>query len=224
MDGFGDPTGDEEQLLVCHSGRDELFAQVGRFLSRILATCTHASLHPPGISPANATALAVQGGRVPRSARRKAPSLRGIRYTEDGEDKVEEAREKAAESSHKEHEDGPHMPFLATEQPKYEFHLREADTADPARVRVAFVPKHSDKHLVVGSAWVDTRTGEVLTMGVAPSKPGLFVDYLHVTLEFGEKMGDGPGVSKITFEGSGGLLLFHRKFRGAARLSGYREL
>jgi hypothetical protein len=145
-----------------------------------------------------------------------------LRYTEDGKDKLAEAREKAAESSRKKSDDEVHMPFLTSEQPKYVFHLRDTDTVDPARVRIAFIPRQADKHLVVGSAWVDTRTGNVLTMGVAPSKTGLFVDYLHVTFEFGEKMGETPAVSKITFEGSGGLLFFHRKFRGALRLSGYR--
>jgi hypothetical protein len=153
----------------------------------------------------------------------REPRFEVLRYTEDGENKIDEARKKASESSRKKSDDDEvHMPFLASEQPKYVFHLRETDAADPARVRVGFVPKRADKHLVVGSAWVDTRTGDVLSMGVAPSKTELFVDYLHVTLEFGERMGEGRSVSKIVFEGSGGILLFHRKFRGAARLFGYR--
>lgn len=147
-----------------------------------------------------------------------------IRYTEDGENKLDEARKKAEESSSKDPDpdDEAHMPFLASEQPKYVFRMRDKDKADPARVRIEFVPKHPDKHLVIGSAWVDTRTGDVLTMGVAPSKKAMFVDYFHVTLEFSEKMGPGPAVSRITFEGSSGLLFFHKKFRGAARFFGYR--
>jgi hypothetical protein len=147
-----------------------------------------------------------------------------IRYTEDGEDKLDEARKKAEESSSKDPDpdDEAHMPFLASEQPKYVFRMRDKDKADPARVRIEFTPKHPDKHLVIGSAWVDTRTGDVLTMGVAPSKKAMFVDYFHVTLEFGERMGTGPAVSRITFEGSSGLLFFHKKFRGAARFFGYR--
>jgi hypothetical protein len=100
--------------------------------------------------------------------------------------------------------------------------MRDTDKADPARVRIEFAPKHLDKHLVIGSAWVDTRTGDVLTMGVAPSKKAMFVDYFHVTLEFAEKMGSGPAVSRITFEGSSGLLFFHKKFRGSARFFDYR--
>ena len=146
-----------------------------------------------------------------------------IRYTEDGENKLDEARKKAEESSAKDPDpdDEAHMPFLASEQPKYVFRLRDTDKADPARVRIEFVPKHADKHLVVGSAWVDTRTGDVLTMGVAPSKKAMFVDYFHVTMEFGEKMGAGPTVSRIAFEGSSGLLFFHKKFRGSARFFDY---
>ena len=146
-----------------------------------------------------------------------------IRYTEDGEDKLEEAREKAEESSREEpdEDDRAHLPFLASEQSKYVFRLRDTDKADPARVRIEFSPKHPDKQLVIGSAWVDTRTGDVLTMGVSPSKKSLFVDYFNVTFEFGEKMGKGLGVSRLTFEGSGGILFFHKKYRGAARFYGY---
>jgi len=147
-----------------------------------------------------------------------------IRYTEDGEDRIDKARKKAEESSSKDPDpdDEAHMPFLASEQPKYVFRLRDTDKADPARVRIEFSPKHPEKHLVVGSAWVDTRTGDVLTMGIAPSQRALFVDYFHVTLEFAEKMGEAVAVSRITFEGSSGLLFFHKKFRGAARFYAYR--
>ncbi|HVW90297.1 MAG TPA: hypothetical protein VHC01_12605 [Gaiellaceae bacterium] len=147
-----------------------------------------------------------------------------IRYTEDGENKIDDARKKAEESSSKDPDpdDEAHMPFLASEQPKYAFRLLETDKADPGRVRIQFVPKQPDKHLVVGSAWVDTRTGDVLTMGASPSKRSLFVDYFRITLEFGAKLGEGSQVSRMTFEGSSGLLFFHKRFRGVARFFDYR--
>lgn len=148
-----------------------------------------------------------------------------IRYAESGEDKTEEARKEArereAEKKKRDPDDEVHMPFLVSEQPKYSFRVRSIDKADPARVRIEFVPKHPAKNLAVGSAWVDTRTGEVLTMGGQPSKTSMFVDYLRVTMTFGERMGDVYAASKITFEGSGGFLFFHKKYRGLAKLSEY---
>jgi hypothetical protein len=148
-----------------------------------------------------------------------------IRYAESGEDKTEEARKEArereAEKKKRDPDDEVHMPFLVSEQPKYSFRVRGMDKADPARVRIEFVPKHPAKNLAVGSAWVDTRTGEILTMGGSPSKTSMFVDYLRVAMTFGERMGDVYGASKITFEGSGGFLFFHKKYRGMAKLSEY---
>jgi hypothetical protein len=146
-----------------------------------------------------------------------------IRYSESGEDKTEEAREKAREKAKEEpdKEDEVHLPFLASEQPKYSFHVRAKDKADPARVRIEFRPKEPAKTRFVGSAWVDTRTGDVLSIGASPSKVGMFVDYLNVTFTFGEKMANVTAVSKITFDGAGGFLFFHRRFRGMAKLSEY---
>jgi hypothetical protein len=146
-----------------------------------------------------------------------------LHYSESGEDKTAEAREKARddEKEEKDPDDQVHMPFLTSEQPKYSFRVRATDKADPARVRIEFHPKQPKKTLLVGSAWVDTRTGEVLTMGISPSKVGMFVDYLNVTLTFGEKIANVPAVSKITFEGSGGFIFFHKKFRGMAKLWQY---
>src|SRR5262249_34033859 len=146
-----------------------------------------------------------------------------IRYSESGEDKTEEAREKAREKAKEEpdKEDEVHMPFLASEQPKYSFRLLAKDKADPARVRIAFRPKEPAKTLFVGSAWVDSRTGDVLSIGASPSKVGMFVDYLNITFTFGEKMGNVTAVSKVTFDGAGGFLFFHKRFRGMAKLSQY---
>jgi len=145
------------------------------------------------------------------------------KYTEDGRDKTEKAREKAREDEEEEEDpdERAHMPFLGSEQAKYTFKIVEIDTHDRGRVRVYFTPKHPKIPLVVGSAWVDSRTGDVLSMGVSPAKTSLFVDYFRVTLEFGEHTPMGLAVSKIRFDGSGGFLFFHKRFRGFATLSDY---
>lgn len=149
-----------------------------------------------------------------------------IRYVEDGQDKTEDARKKAEKREReakkpKEPDEEIHMPFLGTEQAKYDFRLGEADTADPSRVKIYFTAKRPAQNLLNGSAWVDTKTGEVLTMGVAPSRTPTFVDYLRVTIEFAESTPMGRAVSKIGFEGGGGIWFLRKRFRGTAVFSGY---
>lgn len=150
-----------------------------------------------------------------------------VRYTEDGEDKTEEAREKlrkdekARAEEEKDPEDEIHLPFLASELPKYSFRVGETDPRAPSRVRLYFTARHPAKNLGIGSAWVDTRTGEVFSIGVSPSKTSLFVDYMNVTLEFGEPTPMGPGLSRMGFESRGGFWFLSKKIRGVAKLSDY---
>lgn len=150
-----------------------------------------------------------------------------VRYSEAGEDKTREARERVAEQE-RERANKPrkadeelHMPFLSAEEPKYVFRIGETDPRAPTRVRVYFTAKHPAKNLGNGSAWVDTQTGDVLSMGVSPSKTSLFVDYINVTLEFGENTSMGPALSRIRFEARGGFLFFRKKVRGMAVVSDY---
>jgi len=150
-----------------------------------------------------------------------------IRYTEDGEDKTAKAREKVKKDE-KDRANKPrdpdeilHMPFLASQLAKYDFRIGETDPRTPTRVRVYFTAKERAKNLGIGSAWVDVRTGDVLSMGVSPSKTSMFVDTLNVTLEFGESTPMGPGMSRVTFDARGGFLFFRKRVRGVALVSNY---
>jgi len=161
-------------------------------------------------------------------ARGERVHVQVLRYAEDGEDKTAEAREKVRrdeekrDKKHKEPDEVLRMPFLQPELGKYSFRIGESDPRSPARVRVYFSAKQRAKNLGNGSAWVDTRTGEVLTMGVSPSKTSLFVDFINVTLEFGDVTPAGPGISRIGFDARGGFLFFHKRVRGEATLSNYQ--
>src|SRR5690349_24083070 len=64
-----------------------------------------------------------------------------IRYSEDGEDKIDAAREKIAADEKKEPKEDAKLPFMTSEQPKYRFALRESDPRDPDRVRIEFSPR-----------------------------------------------------------------------------------
>ena len=148
------------------------------------------------------------------------------RYTEDGEDKTGDAREKARESDSEPAAEKEktiiRMPFLAAEQGRYLFDQVAVDGADPARIRIAFVPRVAAENAIEGSAWIDTRTATVLSAGFKISKTGTFVDYVHVTVEFGAPTALGPAVSRVTVEGKGGILFLRKRFRGAVTLSDYR--
>lgn len=151
--------------------------------------------------------------------------LNVIQYTEDGEDKTEDARKKARERDEKRKKEKDkkrlRIPTLASEQPRYVFDQLEVDAGDPSRVKISFVPKSPEEDTIEGSAWVDARTGSFISAGFKLSKTSMFVDYVHFTVEFGELTCLGPAVSTILVEGQGGILFFRKRFRGTAKVSGY---
>ncbi len=146
-----------------------------------------------------------------------------IRYVEDGEDKTADAQKKARERAQerKSKKSFP-IPVLAEEQPRYDFEQIEVDERDPALVRIAFVPKVPEDDTIEGSAWVDSRTAMLISVGFKISKPPMFVDYMHFTVEFGTPTVIGPAVSKVVADGEGGLLFFRKRFHAIATLSDYR--
>jgi hypothetical protein len=145
-----------------------------------------------------------------------------VRYLEDGADKTAEARKKAAERKKRGHKPAGrdvHLPFLASEQPRYVFSLAERDRSNPSLVRVAFHPKKAARDAYKGSAWVDARDGEILSMGFSPSKNPIFVEHIDVTMRFDLRTALGRAPSKLTFEGKGGVLFVRKHFRGTATIS-----
>jgi hypothetical protein len=150
-----------------------------------------------------------------------------VHYAEDGKDKTAEAQTKADERRAKRKKANANtkpdrqdlkMPFLPSEQARYVFSLAERDAAG-GRVRIAFAPKTPAEDAIKGSAWVDERTSEVLTMGFSFSKNPIFVDHVEVTLTFGLSTQLGRAPSKITFDGRGGFLFVHKHYRGEATIS-----
>lgn len=153
----------------------------------------------------------------------KKAHLDVVKYTEDGTDKTQEARDKAREQAAKKKDKKKNirMPFHADEQARYDFDQVETDALDPARVRISFVPKIKTENTIEGSAWVDTKTGTVVSAGFKVSQPPAFVDYVHITVEFGASTALGPAVSKVTLTGKGGFLFLRKAFRADATLSHY---
>ncbi len=149
------------------------------------------------------------------------PVTKIVHYAEDGKDKTAEARDEAAKKKRKGggKKRPLHLPFLGSEQPRYTFSIAEHDPAVPTRVRVSFAPKTPAEDAFHGSAWVDTRDREVLSMGFSPSKNPTFVEHVDVTLLFGLRTELGRAPSKLTFEARGGILFFKMHVRGEATIS-----
>ena len=149
-----------------------------------------------------------------------------IRYLEDGEDKTADAQKEAMKRAQERKAGGDQkrfrIPILAEQQPRYVFDQVEVDTRDPAIVRIAFVPKVPRDDTLEGSAWVDSRSGTLISAGFKISKPPIFVDYVHITLEFGAPTSLGPAVSKGSLTATGGVLFFRKRFHVDATLSDYR--
>jgi hypothetical protein len=152
-----------------------------------------------------------------------------VRYTEDGEDKTDEAKKKQRErevEKRKEEAKGGRrelrMPFHVYEQPRYTFDQIEIDKADPTRVRISFVPKIREEDTFEGSAWVDTKSGMVLSAGFKLSRTPMFVDYVHFTVVFGAPTALAPAVSRVSVDGKGGILFLRKRFHGEAVLTNHR--
>ena len=187
---------------------------------------THASYAVSGKLETLASDGLVDGNKVMTGnvvADGKKARFKVVKYTEDGADKTDEAKEKAREQANKKKKDKKNirMPFHADEQARYDFDVVETDANDPSRVRISFVPKTKSDTTLEGSAWVDMKTGTVVSAGFKLSQPPTFVDYVHITVEFGAPTKLGPAVSHVSMTGKGGFLFFRKEFRADATLSGY---
>lgn len=151
-----------------------------------------------------------------------------IRYTENGEDKTADAQKKANDGRTKRlsnptrleemRKKDLRLPFLAEEQARYVFSVAERDAAH-GRLRIGFVPKVPAENAIKGSAWVDEKEREVLSVGFSLSRNPTFVDHVEVAITFGMTTALGRAPSKIDFDGRGSFLFFKKHLRGTATLS-----
>jgi len=144
-----------------------------------------------------------------------------LSYLEDGADKTNEARDKHKKDSSKPEDPKSKfiLPFLPAAQHRYQFTLEERSTKDPNRARVAFKPTERALNTYVGSAWVDLVSGEILTLGLSPTKNPMFVDYIEVQVRFENQTALGRAPSALSFEARGSLLFFKKRYRGSATLT-----
>lgn len=150
-----------------------------------------------------------------------SPITEVIKYLENGADKTDEAKKKAeerkAKPKKKDRDKDIHLPFLASEQARYTFGLAEK-TAD-GRARIVFRPLEPAEDAIKGSAWVDEKSGEVLSMGFSFSKNPMFIDHVEIQIVFGMATPLGRAPSQIAFDGKGGLLVIRKHYRGQATFS-----
>ena len=152
-----------------------------------------------------------------------------IRYVENGKDKTDDAQKRAVERRAKrladpdkqaeERKKDLKLPFFPSEQARYVFSLVERDAAQPSRMRIAFVPKAAAENAIKGSAWVDEKDREVLSIGFSFSKNPTFVDHVDITIVFGLPTALGRAPSELSFDGRGGFLFIRKHYRGTATLS-----
>ncbi len=160
---------------------------------------------------------------TPRPAQ-AGPLTEVLRYVENGADKTAEAREKAAKkrASQARQRKDLKLPFHASEQARYTFALVERHAVHPTRAKIEFNPKQPAEDAIKGSAWVDTATGSVLSVGFSLSKNPIFIDHVEVQVAFGLATPLGRAPSEISFDGRGGFLFIHKHFRGTATISSPR--
>ncbi len=145
------------------------------------------------------------------------------RYVENGRDKTQDEQKRlASNGASPKEKKSLRIPIAAAEQANYVFDQVEVDPRDASRVRITFVPKAPNETTIEGSAWIDARSGTVISAAFKLSRPSTFVDYVHVVVEFGAQTPYGPAASRIRVEGKGGVLFIRKHFRGSATLSDYR--
>lgn len=148
------------------------------------------------------------------------PAAELVRYVEDGHDRTTEERARRGNGKMSAGRVSRlRLPFLASEQGRYAFSIAERDPRDQSRMRIEFVPTVPADDTVRGSAWVDGRAGEVLTLRVTPTKKPRFVDRIDITVFFEGHTALGRAPSRLTFEASGGLLFIRKRYRGVATIS-----
>jgi hypothetical protein len=144
-----------------------------------------------------------------------------VRYVEDGLDKTADERTKRGGNGRMStgRISRMRLPFLASERPRYTFRVKEVDAKYPYRILVEFAPKTPADDTALGTAWVDARAGEVLTMRFSPTKKPRFVDDIDIAIHFDSQTALGRAPSKVTFEASGGFLFIKKRYRGTATIS-----
>ncbi len=149
------------------------------------------------------------------------PKSEVVRYVEDGEDKTADAKVRAAKSAKKKVDKKREfkVPFLPSEQPKYDFRVLGRDARFPGRVKVGFAAKTPAEDVWNGSAWVNEKEGEIESMGFTFSQNPSFVDEATATLVFGNHTELGRAPSQLDFEAKGGFLFIRRHYRGHASLT-----
>jgi hypothetical protein len=159
---------------------------------------------------------------VTRVSLRNGKQERTLQKAEkDGEDRTEEVRKKLKEKD-KDDESEVSSPFGAGAQARYQFIVVGPDDSNPSFLRIKFEPKgKKSESLTIGEAVVDPAAGEVVRLVQRPSENPSHVDRLQFVLQFDEQTPSGRLLSKVSFDGEGGILLFKKRFRGTMTYSNY---
>jgi hypothetical protein len=123
----------------------------------------------------------------------------------DGADETQAEQERAAKRD-KENK-RTESPFAARNVGKYTFVVLGKDKL----LHLGFQPKDGpETGVLVGEAWVDPEAGEVVKLTMKPSKTPPFVDHLDMQCDYEAKTEAGRMLSKFSFSGAGGMLMFKR--------------
>jgi hypothetical protein len=127
---------------------------------------------------------------------------------DDVDDRAEEEKRAAKTDDQNKRTESP---FAGRNQAKYTFTTLGPDPKEPALLRIGFGPlADPSSEVMQGEALVDPEAGELVQLTFRPSKYPTFVDALQMHLEYRLVPGAGRLVSRFTFTGSGGLLMFKK--------------
>jgi hypothetical protein len=142
-----------------------------------------------------------------------------VKATQDGNDITDTMRKQVSHDEKNNSGDDARAenPFETALQPHYRF--SRVPEAGPAW-KVHFEPKDGGPTRMVGDAWIDPATADLVRLTAVPLEKPSHMDKAQLTEEFATQSPWGKLRSKLTMEAEGSILwMFHHRVRGTAQFS-----
>lgn len=154
------------------------------------------------------------------------PSRELLKKVSDGKDVTAESKE--AEEKKERKNKGTlqnTLPFARKMKGQYEFELLPPDAKHPGQVHVGYRPTvDPTPELVVGDAWLDAASGEVLAASMKAAKNPTFVESVRLDVRFATESPGGRALTALDIDTRAGFAFIMKHLRVTTRFSNYRPL
>jgi hypothetical protein len=130
---------------------------------------------------------------------------------------------KAEPQDQKQNEDprGQLSPFHPKARDEYQF--EQSPGPREGLVTIKITPRKKDKKRMQGTAVVDSKTAQLISMHLSPSELAPMLDSFQVDLVYGDTPCD-RSPTRLQFSGAGGVLFYKVRFRTQVQVFGHQRL